>query len=105
MWTGVRGGRPRSTVDRAPVRGVRRRRRHGRPRRARSGGAAGHGGTSEEHGRARLDETSTMQVSPSQNVDGKEKLDDGDADFDGGAAEIDESGWGSRGVAGGRGMP
>ena len=46
------------------------------------GGATGLGWPSRGHGRARLGETSTMEASPSRNVDGKEKLDGGGADFE-----------------------
>ena len=82
------GAEPRSMVDRA------------RARQAPAGGAPRRGGDSRRekarqgHQRVRLGEANAMEGSPSRNVDGKEKLDDGgDADFDefgGGAAEFGE---------------
>jgi hypothetical protein len=81
-WTGRTGalGRgPRWTARRSGS--GRRRRRHGRPRRACSGGAAGHGQPSRGYGRARLDATNAMACIPSRVDDGEEKLVGGAASF------------------------
>ena len=80
-WNGVRGGRPRSTVDRARRSGsgapAGRRWRHGQPRRAFSGGAAGHGRTCRGCGRGRHGEASPGRGSPWRTDEGKKKLDGG----------------------------
>ncbi|KAG0514046.1 hypothetical protein BDA96_10G155900 [Sorghum bicolor] len=92
------GGKPRSTVDRAPEREraqAGRRWRHGRRAGARRGGGPRRERARQGHQRVRLGEANAMGVSPSRNVDGKEKLDGGGADFDefgGGAVEFGESG-------------
>ena len=60
---------------------------------ARRGGGSRRGEARQGHQRVRLGEANAMEGSPSRNVDGKEKLDGGGADFDefgGGAAEYGE---------------
>ena len=88
-----RGAGPWSTVDRAPERassgaGSRRTAAPLAWARARGDGEPGHQGARQGYGCARLGEANAMEVSPSRNVDGKEKLDGDGTDFDGGAANL-----------------
>jgi len=85
-------------VDRAPERGrvqAGRQWRHGRRAGARRGGGSQREKARQGQQRVRLGEANAMRGSPSRNVDDKEKLDGGGADFDefgGGAAEFGGNG-------------